>query len=102
MWGGLLCQTLIQRGVLDIERGDLGFFFSTDGVKLFNRGHFSVWPLLLVNLNLPPSVRFKEEKLILVGVIPGPRQPKDMNSFFRPLIDEFKILGSGSGVKVWN
>ena len=59
-----------------------------------------MWPLLLINLNIPPSERFKEEHLILLGVIPGPNGPKDMNSFLHPMINEFKVLKEG--VDCWN
>ena len=100
IWDGKLCDYLRHTRLLDHKRGDLGFFFSTDGVKLFSRGYFAVWPLILVNYNLPPSERFKEENLIIFGVIPGPKQPNGMNSYLRPLIDEFKILEKG--IEVWD
>jgi hypothetical protein len=45
-----------------------------------------------VNLNLPPEIRVKKENMILCGFIPGPQNPKDLNSFLRPLIDEFLVL----------
>lgn len=92
-WDGELANELRRRGML--KRRDLAFYFSTDGVRLFKTGTFSAWPLLLLNLNLRPEIRFKQENVILVGLIPGPREPKDTNSFFRPLIDEFKVLSQG-------
>jgi hypothetical protein len=47
---------------------------------------------LLLNANLPPSKRVKKENLIINMVIPGPKSPKDFNSFLRPLVDELKQL----------
>src|SRR5207248_2431163 len=76
---------------------DIAFAFSTDGVQLFKIGKFDIWPLLLVNLNLPPSKRVKRENLMLCGIIPGRRNPKDINSFLRPLVDELKLL-SNTGI----
>jgi hypothetical protein len=32
--------------------------FSTDGVQLFRATKREVWPLLIVNLNLPPQERY--------------------------------------------
>ena len=39
--------------------------------------------------NLPREERYSSEN-ILTGVIPGPREPKVMNSYLRPLLDELK------------
>ena len=78
----------------------LASYFFTDGVKLFNQGIFSVWSLLLINLNIPPSERFKEKHLILLGVIPGPNSSKDMNSFLHLMINKFKVLEEG--IDCWN
>lgn len=42
--------------------------------------------------NLPRSERFKEENVILVGVIPGPSEPKlVINSYLSPLVEELKL-----------
>ena len=40
-------------------------------------------------MNLPREERFKPENVIIVGIIPGPKEPKgDVNSFLKPLVDE--------------
>jgi hypothetical protein len=102
-WTGQLLQDLRKR---DEDRGartpmfsqdtDLAFFFSTDGVKVFkSRRAFHIWPLLLINLNLPPAERVKRCNMILVGFVPGPKEPKDLDSFLFPLIQEMKMLEKG-------
>ena len=48
-----------------------------------------------MNLNLHPGVRTRLENVICVGVIPGPKQCKDLNSFLIPLIDELLMLQDG-------
>ncbi|KAH8153286.1 uncharacterized protein LAJ45_02873 [Morchella importuna] len=63
-------------------------------------GQYDVWPLLLVNLNIPPAERVLKKNLILCGIIPGPGNPKDISSFLRPLVDEFVTLQAG--VKGWD
>jgi hypothetical protein len=47
---------------------------------------------MLVNLNLPPEERVKINNLILAMIIPGPHQPKDIDSLLVPLIEEMKVL----------
>ena len=93
-WDGMLHQEHKQQGFFRDYR-DIGFLFSTDGVQLFKIGKFDIWPLLLINLNLPPSERVKKENLLLCGIIPGKRNPKDIHSFLRPMIDELKELEVG-------
>lgn len=81
---------------------DLALSFHTDGVKLFKtRSAFHIWPLVLIINNLPPEERFKRENLLLLGLIPGPQQPKDIDSFLRPLVNELKLLQAGIP-KVYN
>ena len=33
--------------------------------------------------------------MVLVGFIPGPKEPKDLDSFLYPLVQEFKALAHG-------
>ena len=40
-------------------------------------------------MNLPREERFKPENVIIVGIIPGPKEPRgNINSFLKPLVDE--------------
>lgn len=97
IWNGSHMTELRRYKGLFNSPTDLAFGFSCDGANLFKmRGNFSVWPLLLINFNLPPEDRVKQENVLLLGVIPGPSQEKiNINSFLRPMIDEFKILEAG-------
>ena len=58
---------------------------STDGVSVQQK--CDMWPIVLINYGLSPQERVKQENLIIVGVTPS--KPKDMNSFLRPLVEEF-------------
>ena len=52
--------------------------------------------MYLVIQNLPRSARYKTENIILVGIIPGPKEPKyTINSFLRPLVEELKEFWIG-------
>ena len=46
--------------------------------------------------NLPRMERFKQHNVLLVGIIPGPKEPElHLNSFLQPLVDELKMLWKG-------
>lgn len=76
---------------------DIAFGLCTDGFLLFGRrrGGPSATPLLVKIYSLPPTVRTHLENLICLGVIPGPRQPKDLASFLVPFDDECAQLAQG-------
>jgi hypothetical protein len=54
----------------------------------------SVGVIALCCINLPISIRYRPENLILVGIIPGPREPPldTINYFLKPVVDDFLIL----------
>ena len=57
---------------------------------------YSVGVIYLVIQNLPRNLRYRKENIILIGLIPGPREPKlSINSFLHPLVAELKELWSG-------
>ncbi|KAL5635302.1 hypothetical protein ACGC1H_004176 [Rhizoctonia solani] len=98
------CELLGTFVTVDGEQKPYKFFadwckialaLSTDGMCPFKRRKNSCWPLILVNLNLPPDERTHLENLICVGVIPGPKSPKNLGSFLWPLVDELLQLASG-------
>lgn len=74
---------------------DIALGLSTDGFGPFKRRKQSCWPLLLFNYNLPPDVRFRLANVICLGVIPGPKQPKDTDSFLLPFVEECLQLEKG-------
>jgi hypothetical protein len=74
---------------------DVALALSTDGFCPFKRRKQSCWPLILFNLNLPPDIRFHLENIICVGVIPGPKAVKDIDSFLYPLVEELLKLEAG-------
>lgn len=75
---------------------DIAIGLSTDGFCPFKRRKQTCWPVIGINYNLPPSVRYELHNLICFGIIPGPRQPKDMDSYLVPLVDEFHGMMRGS------
>jgi len=55
----------------------------------------TVWPIILLNYNLSPEIRFKQENIITFGIVPDPKKPSNFNSFLYPLVQQFKILHKG-------
>ena len=56
----------------------------------FENSTYSCGAIYLTVNNLPRSERFKTENVILVGVMPGPREAStsDINHYLRPMVDE--------------
>lgn len=62
-----------------------------DWFRVYEDSPYSAGPIYLVILNLPRSERYKEENIILAGIIPGPKEPREhVNSFLFPLVQDFK------------
>lgn len=69
------------------------FMLNVDWFQPFKHSLYSVGALYMVLMNLPRSERFKPENVFLVGVIPGPHEPKhNINSYLQPLVAELNSL----------
>jgi hypothetical protein len=77
------------------DRRDVALGLSTDGFGPFKRHKHTCWPLIVFNYNLPPDIRFQMENILSLGVIPGPKKPKDPNSFLWPFVREMLRLAIG-------
>ena len=57
---------------------------------------YSVGVIYAVIINLPRSYRYKSENVIIIGIIPGQREPKlHVNSFLGPFVSELLQLKTG-------
>ncbi|GKA35914.1 hypothetical protein Tco_0722405 [Tanacetum coccineum] len=78
---------------------------AADGFNLFRNlsQSYSMWPVILKTYNLPPWLCMKESYLMLTLLIPCPESPgKDIDVYFRPLIDDLKNLWALKGVETIN
>ena len=76
---------------------NLGLILNIDWFNPFKHVEYSVGVLYLVVANLPRSERYKIDNVIIVGVLPGPKEPrKHMNSYLKPLVDELLELWTGT------
>ena len=72
---------------------DVALGISLDGVTYFSRRKHSVWPIILINYNLPPTIRTRRGHIICYGVVPG--TVKNLDSYLVPLHDELGELAKG-------
>ena len=66
---------------------------NVDWMQPFKHTIYSVSVICLTLMNLPRSERFKPVNVILVGIIPGPSEPKlNISTYLSPLVNELVIL----------
>ena len=76
------------------------FQLNVDWFNPFKHTQHSEGAIYLSILNLPRNERFLQQNIILVGVIPGPKEPSlTMNSFLKPLVSDFLKLWQGVVMK---
>ena len=79
----------------------LGLMMNIDWFKPYKHVQYSVGAIYLGIMNLPRELRFKPENILLVGLIPGPREPQlDINPFLRPLVSELLEFFDGAQMSV--
>jgi hypothetical protein len=79
---------------------DIALGISLDGVTYFSRRQHSVWPVILVNYNLPPKVHTHRNRILCYGVIPG--TVKNLDSYLMPLHNKLEELAKGvSTLDLW-
>ena len=75
---------------------NFAFQINVDWFNPFKHTQHSEGAIYISVLNLPRKERFLQENIILIGIIPGPKEPSlHINSFLRPLVDELKQLWVG-------
>lgn len=78
-----------------------GLMLNIDWFQPCKHTQYSVGAIYLTIMNLPREIRFKQENVILVGLIPGPREPKhDINALLLPLVQELLRLWDGVEMEV--
>lgn len=98
VYDGKVWKDLEQNGFFDSPY-NLAVTLNVDWFQPYKRVKDSIGALYLCIANLPHSLRYKQENVVLVGIIPGPKEPKlTINSYLDPLVDELKEFWSGVNV----
>ena len=82
------------------EVRSLRLSIAMDGINpysLHNTNYF-VWPVVVINNNIPPWLSVKNEHIMLALIVPGRRQVNNMDVYLQPLVDELKELWDGKNV----
>ena len=83
------------------EAGNLALMLNTDFFQPFKHVTYSLGAIYLTVMNLPRSVRNKQENILLAGLIPGPQEPEhDLNSFLEPLVEDLLRFWDGIELSV--
>ncbi|KAL2619988.1 hypothetical protein R1flu_000193 [Riccia fluitans] len=60
-----------------------------------SRKSYSIWPMMLINYNIPPWLAIKKGHMMLSLIIPGPKNLATMDVYLEPLVEELKLLWDG-------
>ena len=104
VYDGQIWKEFCQRdGVPFLEKDDsFALILNVDWFQPFTHTQYSIGVIYLTVLNLPRYIRYKQENTILIGIIPGPREPKlTINTYLRPLVDELLKFWNGVTLPVY-
>ena len=75
---------------------NLCLMMNVDWFNPYKHSQYSAGAIYLVVMNLPRKLRYKFENILLVGLIPGPKEPAlHINSYLSPLIEDLNLLFHG-------
>ena len=85
----------------NVRENFICFMLKIDWFQPYKHTNCSVGVVYLVIVNLPRSIRFKRENVIIVGILPWPTEPKhDINPYLEPLVEELLTLWKGVTMKI--
>ena len=78
------------------DPGNLALMLNMDFFQPYKHVSYSVGAIYCTIMNLPLSVRYKQENVMLLGLIPGPSEPEnDINTYMEPIVNELLQLWDG-------
>ena len=86
MWKGMFAFNGRYKG----DPRVLSLSLCTDGLNPFSkeRTSYSIWPIMLKVLNFPSHIRANFKSLILMGIIPGRREPRKIDPYLDLLVED--------------
>ena len=95
IWGAEVMQSDRMRKLFegnDDNKWAIVLQFALDGVQIHTLRNNEVWPLICLNLNLSPCIRFCEDNILPLAITLGPNELVDIDSFLSPIVDEVQWL----------
>jgi hypothetical protein len=84
-----------------IRDDDMVLMLSIDGAQLYQSKQSDCWIYIWVVFDLPPDKRYKKKYVLPGGFIPGPKKPKNVDSFVLPGLYHAAAI-SKEGLRVWD
>ena len=84
-----------------IKDEDTVVMFSIDGAQLYRNKKSDCWIYIWIILDLAPDQRYKIRSIVPGGVIPGPKNPKHLDSFLFPGLAHVSAV-QRRGMMVWD
>jgi hypothetical protein len=85
----------------NITFDDMVLMFSIDGAQLYAHKASDCWIYIWVIMDFSPEERYKKHFVIPGGFIPGPKKPKNLDSFLFPGLYHLAALQK-EGLTIWN
>ena len=84
-----------------IGEDDIVLMFLIDGMQLYAMKASACWIYIWVVLNLAPKRWYKKKHVLIGGFIPGPNNPKNLDSFLLPGLQHLVGLQK-EGLRIWD
>ncbi|EIW74217.1 hypothetical protein CONPUDRAFT_67828 [Coniophora puteana RWD-64-598 SS2] len=84
-----------------IRPGDPVLMFSIDGAQLYECKQSDCWIYIWVVFDHAPDARYKKKYVLPGAVIPGPRKPKNLDSFLFPGFHHLAAI-QRDGLGIWD
>ena len=75
-----------------VDKNDIVLMFLIDGAQLYAKKASACWIYIWVLLNLSPAEHYKKKQVFIGGFIPGPNNPKNIDSFLFPGLQHLVAL----------
>ena len=76
------------------------FTINLDWFRPFKHSNFSIGAIYMTIMNLPRNLRNKPENILLVGILPGPSEPSNINGFLKPLVNKLNEFWVGKELEI--
>ncbi|KAG2758149.1 hypothetical protein P692DRAFT_201655555, partial [Suillus brevipes Sb2] len=84
-----------------IKDNDIVLMFPIDGAQLYRNKQSDCWISIWIVFNQSPDSQYKKKYVLLSVVIPGPKKPKNLNSFLFPGFHHITAVQK-EGLAIWD
>lgn len=85
----------------DVNEHDIVLMVSMDGAQLYESKESDCWIYIWIIANLPPNTRYRKLSVLPGGFIPGPKKPKNVDSFLFPGMHHLAAI-QREGLAIWD